>query len=424
MTNTKHNPFAPQGRILSTPGSHPGNDRGMHTALTQDAPLTEAPQLITLRRSRRAANAVRRAANAARRAPVRNLRKAAKKKAPAKPKTPRPNSSELLPWLSYEKVIVMFSGGKDSIASVVALLEAGCPAHLIELWHQDVDGRQGDRSYADWPVTRAYCEAFAKATGLPILFQWRVGGFRTEMFKSEALSADIEGEMPDGSVISLPFTGDPDTRLAFPQQGGPVTRWCSSSIKIEPANRVINHRWGRSTKFKGNLLVITGERREESPGRAVYPEIQKHATHTKTLKRVDHWRPVVAWTEEQVWAALQRWGVQAHPAYHVGWSRVSCMTCVFNEGQEWSALRAIFPERYEEVVADEGHFPMTIHRERDVAGQITKVEDDGVKPVSDGVPAATIAQALGHRFNAADILVDPQSWVLPKGAYKGGGGPV
>ncbi len=152
MTNTKHNPFAPQGRILSTPGSHPGNDRGMHTALTQDAPLTEAPQLITLRRSRRAANAVRRAANAARRAPVRNLRKAAKKKAPAKPKTPRPNSSELLPWLSYEKVIVMFSGGKDSIASVIALLEAGCPAHLIELWHQDVDGAERPHGFIMKPT--------------------------------------------------------------------------------------------------------------------------------------------------------------------------------------------------------------------------------------------------------------------------------
>ena len=43
----------------------------------------------------------------------------------------------------YDYVIVAFSGGKDSLACVLHLLEDGCPVEKIELWHHEVDGREG-----------------------------------------------------------------------------------------------------------------------------------------------------------------------------------------------------------------------------------------------------------------------------------------
>lgn len=42
---------------------------------------------------------------------------------------------------SYDKYIVSFSGGKDSTACFLYLLDNGIPLEKIELWHQDVDGR-------------------------------------------------------------------------------------------------------------------------------------------------------------------------------------------------------------------------------------------------------------------------------------------
>jgi len=39
---------------------------------------------------------------------------------------------------SYDKYIVAFSGGKDSIALVLYLLSVGVPTHKIELWHHDM----------------------------------------------------------------------------------------------------------------------------------------------------------------------------------------------------------------------------------------------------------------------------------------------
>ena len=63
---------------------------------------------------------------------------------------------QLLPLEEYEKIIVLFSGGKDSLACVLDLLERGVPRERIELWHHDIDGGHPERKM-DWPVTRARC---------------------------------------------------------------------------------------------------------------------------------------------------------------------------------------------------------------------------------------------------------------------------
>lgn len=45
-------------------------------------------------------------------------------------------------FVSYDKYIVSFSGGKDSTATFLYLLEHGVPVERIELWHQEIDGRE------------------------------------------------------------------------------------------------------------------------------------------------------------------------------------------------------------------------------------------------------------------------------------------
>ena len=45
--------------------------------------------------------------------------------------------------LSYDHYIVMFSGGKDSAALYLALRDTGVPNTKIELWHHEIDGREG-----------------------------------------------------------------------------------------------------------------------------------------------------------------------------------------------------------------------------------------------------------------------------------------
>jgi hypothetical protein len=62
---------------------------------------------------------------------------------------------EVVPDLStYDRFVIAFSGGKDSIACFLHLLESGVQREKIELWHHDVDGREGNH-FMDWPCTPA-----------------------------------------------------------------------------------------------------------------------------------------------------------------------------------------------------------------------------------------------------------------------------
>ena len=75
--------------------------------------------------------------------------------------------------LSYDKYIVSFSGGKDSTACLLYLLDNGVPKDRIELWHQEIDGR--GPSLFDWEVTPDYCRKLGEALGIPVPASFPLG---------------------------------------------------------------------------------------------------------------------------------------------------------------------------------------------------------------------------------------------------------
>jgi len=87
------------------------------------------------------------------------------------PKAPEgPDAEEVL---TYDRYVVAFSGGKDSAAALLHLLDLGVPRDRVELWHHDVDGRSADgtlpdQGLMDWPVTISYCERVADELGISI----------------------------------------------------------------------------------------------------------------------------------------------------------------------------------------------------------------------------------------------------------------
>lgn len=89
---------------------------------------------------------------------------------------------ELLPLEEYDLVIVLLSGGKDSIACYYKLLELGVPKKKIECWHHDIDGGHPSRRM-DWRCTQNYIKAFAEAEEVPLRLSWRVNGFFGELYR-------------------------------------------------------------------------------------------------------------------------------------------------------------------------------------------------------------------------------------------------
>lgn len=261
---------------------------------------------------------------------------------------------------SYDHILVAFSGGKDSLACLLHLLDLGVPRTRIELWHHRIDGEEG--ALMDWPITESYCDLVAAAFCTPIFFSWKEGGFEREMLRNESPTAPIHFQSVDG-LYTTGGVGPQGTRRKFPQVSGNLSvRWCSAYLKIDVAAAAIRN----DPRFAGKrTLVVTGERGEESPGRAKYAVFEPHKADLregKSRRHVDHWRPVHAWSESEVWGIIRRYRVNPHPAYWLGFGRVSCMKCIFGSPNQWATVRALDPKGFTRIAEYEDEFGLTIHR--------------------------------------------------------------
>jgi 3'-phosphoadenosine 5'-phosphosulfate sulfotransferase (PAPS reductase)/FAD synthetase len=317
--------------------------------------------------------------------------------------------------LAYDRIVVAFSGGKDSLACLLHLLELGVPRERLELWHHDVDGGPDAPRFMDWPVTTGYCRAVADALGVPLLLQWKEGGFKREMLRDDAPTAPTTLQLPDGTTKSVGGKGPNNTRRLFPQVTADLSkRWCSAYLKIDVAARA----FANDPRFaQGRFLLVTGERREESAARSRYAELEEHRA-SSSRRHVDQWRAVIDWSEQDVWAIIQRHGVVPHPAYQLGFGRTSCMACIFGTDGQWAAVAELAPARFEEIASFETAFGKTIHRKDDVRTRAKR----GLSIVRDADPRLKAASQL-EKFEGP-ALVDPAAWALPAGAFRECAGPT
>lgn len=79
-------------------------------------------------------------------------------------------------------MVVLLSGGKDSVACLLKLLELGVPREKIECWHHNIDGGHPTRRM-DWPVTGSYVRVLCSALGVKLRVSWRIGGFWGEVHR-------------------------------------------------------------------------------------------------------------------------------------------------------------------------------------------------------------------------------------------------
>jgi 3'-phosphoadenosine 5'-phosphosulfate sulfotransferase (PAPS reductase)/FAD synthetase len=344
----------------------------------------------------------------------------------------------LLPLEDYDLIIVLFSGGKDSAAAYFRLREFGVPKDKIELWHHDIDGGHPDRRM-DWPVTLSYVRAFAKAEGVWLRVSWRRQGFFGElsrfgasqpivyendnglitcrMSEKQLDSERLRGlhKLTDAQTETLKSYG---TRLKFPAKTGDLSRrWCSAYLKIDVASAVIRNL--EHTKSDARILLISGERRGESPGRSRYNEMELHTTHAAAKAHwiVHHWRAVIDYTLRDVWEVCRRHRLTPHPCYTCGWNRCSCMTCIFSLPGHWAGIRELFPKVYNELCQDERRLGFTLDNKK----TLPEYAGGAASCVCRDNPVA-LRQLITGQFSHTEIYTD--DWRFPSGAFKGSaGGP-
>lgn len=258
----------------------------------------------------------------------------------------------LLPLEEYDLIVVLISGGKDSVACYLKLIELGVPKEKIEFWHHDIDGGHPTRRM-DWKCTQNYVKALADAEGVKLRVSYRVNGFFGELYRIGA-SEPIEWIDPDtGEIRQCKLSSNYlkcrelkeqateemeellkqyGYRMKFPAKTGDLSRrWCSVYLKICVADTVVSNldrlgeleelggkrhkfpakggthsgRWCsgnlkaavqdsvtanlEETKHDKKILIVSGERRGESAGRSKYNEMEIHRTNaTAKAHRVVH----------------------------------------------------------------------------------------------------------------------------------------
>jgi hypothetical protein len=120
---------------------------------------------------------------------------------------------------------------------------------------------------------------------------------------------------------------------------------------------------------------------------------------------------------------MKRWRINPHPAYRLGFGRVSCISCIFSDPDQWASISLIAPERVRRLAEIERSSGSTIRPPPKHGPPLTVLDiaRAGTPYVATVENPALARASMRERFDEP-IFVEP--WTLPAGAFRRSGGPT
>lgn len=206
-------------------------------------------------------------------------------------------------------VAIGVSGGKDSCAAALATI-----AHLNAVGHTGPRLLvHADLGRVEWDDSLPTCERLAAATGAELITVRRPQGDMMDRWLQRWRdNCERYAKMKIVKLL-LPWST-------------PDMRFCTSEMKIAPICRELKLR------FPGQVIInADGVRRAESKKRKEKPIANKETglAHPKNGTSGVHWRPIIEYSDGDVFALCAAHGFEMHEGY-TRWEmdRISCVFCI------------------------------------------------------------------------------------------------
>lgn len=238
-----------------------------------------------------------------------------------------------------DHVIVSISGGKDSSVLMVKAeqMKSEMPNATFHYVHAVID--------IDWhetiDVVNAQCDHFGVK---PIFVQAIDAKGNKKGFLDQLTSKRIDRKTGEEKEYMVPDMAN---------------RWCTSILKTGPIDKF-------ARTLKGNVLVMIGERAEESTKRAQLEAWRPDAKNTlkNGTRNVVKYSPILDMPEREVWDIINSNAIPTHPCYLWGVSRASCAICIFSSNKEIAIAAEHAPDIVKKYIDAEKSISTTFRYKR------------------------------------------------------------
>jgi len=203
----------------------------------------------------------------------------------------------------YNRVFVMFSGGRDSLTVLDLTLRS--------LGISDVEALFIDTGIAT-PGLKSYV--------MSVCDEYKV-------------KLNIVG--PDYDFFELVL-----------KKGFPMIkyRWCKEYLKIKPLKRFVEN----AKRLYGNIILVTGVRRDESWFKAHAEKIYNHPQ-----LGVKVYAPIFEWSGELVKEYIKVYKLKENPLYDIYGKAYDCWCTVYKSPADFALLAALHPDFFKKFVEAE-----------------------------------------------------------------------
>ena len=199
-----------------------------------------------------------------------------------------------------EKIVISFSGGKDSTATAHLVTTALSDPSIIHIF---------GNTTLEFPLTEEYAKRYRDEHPQAIF---------------------IEAKNEDQVFSEVCEDIGPPARMM---------RWCCSMFKTGPISRVLNSLYGNE-----HILTYYGIRKSESVSRSKYNRVENGSESVKIQQQTVA-SPIFFWKDIDIWLYLLSEGIDFNKAYRLGYDRVGCWMCPNNNQRAQFLSRIYMPEQ-------------------------------------------------------------------------------